>query len=552
MAISGSGKFARGKNKNIKTFGDFADNCASMWGGDIGSNAVDRTADDKYLAQIRKNRGAVKSLAIDDPMAKAAIDYRVQLAVGTKVRIKPNVLWQRLGWTQKQNREFRQQAKELWKMHMESDNRWIDASGLHTISELAAQHTRIFEAEGEAMAVIYELGVNRRSPLSFAIGNVDPDRVRTPVSLGAAQQFNIHDGILKSRRNYHSAYYVHDFHRRDSRARTTDTDKYRLIPTRNAETGREQFIHSFVQQTSDLSRGISQLASCLTLNCQKSEYVNAALEDAISKAGLTFIVKSNAQNLQDLMGVLSNYDGDPLSDYMEASREWHEGLDLKHKGNKIARLLHGESIEGFSADQAGGATFEAFNDTMDLIAASCHGLSMEEYRQEWSKTNFSGARSGKLYVWNMIKALRAQAPWRLVRKAYCLFIEDMILQGHLLLPGLEDDSLQAWFYFLDNRDALCCVEFFGSPKDEIDLAKTAEYYLSLKELGIFTQESICNELLNEDWEDRLDQIIEEVTTLYERLDSHGEKPSWTVAEKVSERVCGTSESGAPAARSSSQ
>jgi len=308
-------KFARG-NGQVKSFHDFLDNCESCFGHE--TNKCDRAADDEYLKKIRQNRGPVKQLGINNPMTKSAIDYRVQMAVGTSVRIKPNAMWERLGWTEEQNRIFRRTAKELWKMHMEADERWSDAAGLHTISEQAAQHTRIFENEGESMAAVYELGSARRSPLSFNIGNIDPDRVRDPSNLSPETQRRVSDGKLVSRRGYPLGFYVHAHHRRSSKS--DGNEDYQFIPTRNRDTGREQFIHSYVQCTSDLSRGISALASCLTLECQKEEYVNAALEDAISKAGVTFVIKSSSKNYESLMDLLGDTEGDdsPLTSMMRA------------------------------------------------------------------------------------------------------------------------------------------------------------------------------------------------------------------------------------------
>jgi hypothetical protein len=122
-----------------------------------------------------------------------------------------------------------------------------------------------------------------------------------------------------------------------------------------------------------------------------------------------------------------------------------------------------------------------------------------------------------------------------MRKAYALFIEDMIMQGKLILPGTTT-AMEGWLYFLEHKAELTAVEFFGASKDEIDLAKSAEFYIAQKELGVFTHDSICNEMLDEDWEDRYDQIIDEVKTLHQKLSDCGDKPDWTVAQVVSERL----------------
>ena len=521
------------------TWDDFLSNCGEAFGAHaqgLVTRYPDRTADDEYLFRNRADRGAVKKLANQNPLTRAAIDYRVQMAVGTSVRIKPNPTVKFLGWDQAQAREFRDCVRDLWKLFMEADERWSDASGLQTISEQAAQHTRIFEAEGEAMAAVFELGESRRSPLTFNIGNVDPARVRTPHDVSTDIEERVRDGKLISRRGYPLGFFVHDHHPRDRQA--LDRSGYQFIATRNRETGREQFIHSYVQVTSDLSRGISQLASCLTLACQKQKYLDAALEDAIGKAGLSYILKSNAADISDLMGVLGqDADVSPSMKYMAESGSFHKKMGgvPEWGGTKAVRLYHGEDLDMNSAALAGGETFATFDQIIDNTAAACHGLSLEEYLQRWDKTNYSGARAGKLYVWNKVQGLRAAAPWRFVRKAYCLFLEDMILQGRVRLPGFES-SIAAWEFFLENKAAITCVEFFGAPKDEIDRAKTADAYLAEGQLGVATWESYCNEVLGVDWEYRLDQIIDEVKATYEKLVACEATPSWSIAEMVTHRL----------------
>ena len=501
-----------------------------------------------YLKRIKMAKKDVIHHALTDPMTKRAIDYRNQLAADN-IRIKPNPIWRRLeGWTQKDAREYTRSVKELWQMIVESPDNYIDIQGRKNGSGIARHHTRIFQNEGESMGAIYELGPKRKSPLSFAWGNVDPARVRNPKNKSLAD-LNIYEGKLRSMRGYDLGVYLHDLHPNAPamRGNLTDKDAFRFVRFRTKD-GRQQFVHSYVEATSDLARGMSDLASCLTLSNQRDKFRTTALEDVIAKAGLTFIIKSISNNVDDLFGLLSDNIGtdengnqykDKFTRYMNESKLWHSKMGTKHnEGNKILRLLHGEDVEGFHAE--GAASFSQFDEQIDRLAAACQGLSVEEYRQQYDKINFSGARMGKLHVWQLIKALRRDCTFNCLRVIYRRSIEDFILLGHLQLPGYGEDRIGAWRFFMENKEELMQVEFHASPFDEIDAAKTAEKYLAEKALGVATWESYCNQVLGCDWEDRIAQIVEEVTYTFEALSGIGQVPDWTISEQVTLRLFGTS------------
>ncbi len=518
-------------------------NSERAWGSHANFK-MNLDADTKYLGKIRENRPHVKEIAVEDPLARRAIEYQVQMAVGTSLRVKPTPMSRHLGWTAEETCKFSDQFKDAIKLYLESDERWLDSQGLHTLTEKVAQHTRIFKSEGEAFELVQDLPEERRSPLSFAMANLDPSRVAQPTNIDNLDN-RIRDGVLLSRNGYHLGYYVHDNARDNPVA--IGRNGFRFVPTRNSDTGRQQIIHTYVQATSDLSRGISRLASCLCLSSQREKYVDAVLEDAIAKAGVTFVVTSNSQSAGDIVDLLKtnqpgasrNESSDPLRKYMEKSAVHHKAMGTSIRGSKVVRLLHGEQLDGFSAQQAGDGTFEQFSNTLDLLASSCHDMPLEEYQQQWHRTNYSGARSGKLYLWNMINQLRAQAPWRTTRQILSLALESFILNGQVQLPGFEGRPFDGWQFFIANKAAICCVELFGSPKDEIDRAKTADAYLAEGQLGVATWESYCNEVLGRDWEEVMQQVIVEVQKTYEFIQkSTGAPPTWTVSDMATHRLFG--------------
>jgi len=488
----------------------------------IGKRKKDRPIDEVLIPTLKKSRWEAKRLAQSHELTRAAIDQRIELTIGSRWRIKPMPDANALNWTQRERRDFVRAVKNLWYQDMESKRNWIDMAGHNTFTELLKTHCRSEMIEGDAAFAVRRFQSDR-SPLSFALQEIDSGRIDTPTPF--LDDDEVVAGIRRTRAGFHSGYYVHDRH--PGSLRGDLQERWNFIPKRDA-MGNQQFIHSYVRWSPDLTRGVSSIAASLPNLNKKDEMIDAALEDMILKTQLALVITSDKADAKEVLGVNRGSgaqmkdDIDKTKEYMKKSAAWHKRMNIKYNNRQVARLYDGEKLDGFSPAASAGS-FDSFCYLLDSVAARSHGLSTEMYLQRWDRTNFSGARAGMLAVWRKIESYRSEIPADVSQRVLCLWMADVILSGRLNLPGIEN-PLDAFIFYQENQDALTAAQWFGPAKDEIDRAKTAQAYLAERELGVFTFERYCNEILGIDWEDMLDQKFEELKALNERLELCGYPP----------------------------
>jgi capsid protein len=290
-----------------------------------------------------------------------------------------------------------------------------------------------------------------------------------------------------------------------------------------------QVVHTYQQRQPNMVRGIMQIAACMkTLRCV-DRFTTAQIETAILQSLVAFTVESDIPNaVQQMLGAVQGTQMESAA--LKAVKE-HENFRKGYRdaGNKlqidntiVPHLVSGErlNMQGLSMS---GANFGEFMDVMFTLIARCCGISKEYLTQDWSKTNFSGARAGMLVVYRDIEQFRLRCPTVLAQAIYACWLEDSILDGQIPIPNYPDPA-QAWLYFAANRQMLSGSEWRGPAKDEIDRAKVAQWFIGEQTLGVYTVERYCDEVLHTYWEDvAQQQCIEEVRWNKIRAD-HGLPP----------------------------
>lgn len=514
---------------------------------------------DAALWSNKLRRNEVNHHAVRDPESRRAIGYKAELAAA-RFNISPAPLVSALGWTPEQVRKFRQQARDAYEEFIESDSNWVDITGRHNGSGIAYHYTRNYLTSSESLAQFVDLTGqrNRRSPLSFAVRLIDQNRIATPTNIDSGIRSRVKDGILFGSSGSALGAYIRRYAPYDSAQTGTSkgytsnltNDSFSFVRTRDSE-GRIQLLHSFIQVLPDLARGVSELASTLCLSEQRDEFRNSALEDQIGKAGLTFIIKSLSNQMDDVYGLLSG-DQDlvdssgekhesKMSHIMAESGYWHNktnNFQKQKRGNMILRLLHGEDVEAF--DSKASENYDMFSESIDRIAAAAHNLPFDEYRQHHTGS-YSASRAAKVYLWEIIQGVRRDSSFPLIRGIYDRGMEDFIRMGAVELPGFGNRKQQARAFYRKHRVKIAHLNIFGAPQREIDQAKTASAYLSQQKLGAFTLEDYCATVFGVHWEDRISQIIAEVKFSYDTITKMcGEPPNWSVADVATQRIFGDS------------
>lgn len=441
-------------------------------------------------------------------LVAGAVQHNVQAAVGERLRLKPMPCRDLLGLNPREYFGLVQNIKKRFRYHTESKNNWVDITGHNNLTELAYQHTYTQLVKGESLAAFYWRNDNTRAPFRSAVGMIDTGRLRTPDDKKADTDNNIIQGIDFTQGGYPRGYYIHDYHCNDVNRYKTGGDPYTYVRARN-ELGREQILHSFHQTSPGLSRGISAVSCALRTIKKMEQYTDAQIESAIIQTMIAATIESDMPDTGDILGV--GEDSEPMTGsygFMCDSIGYHEKNDFTFNGSIVPKLYNHESLN-IQTPGRFAQDFEAFSKSMWTGVARCFGLSLETFTQDWGDTSYSGARAGFLSMWRHVEWLRATIAADFAQRFYCVWLEEQIITGGIEIPGMR--PIDAWLLFQDNRDEFAYSKFYGAARDEIDRERTAKAYIAEKELGVFTRERYCNEVLGEDWCDvKEQQIIEEL------------------------------------------
>lgn len=466
---------------------------------------VDTAADLEVRCDRRIIKARAKDVARNEPIIAGAIQHQIDAAIGTQLRLKPDPDGIELNWTETQTAAAISSIKRKWRRDTLSKSNWFDVTGHNNLLELAALHTRTYLIRGESFALVSWRQENTAAPFRTVVQIIDPDRVCTPTGMESDE--TIKDGIQYSEAGYALGYWIADKHPKDPTFRGRRGDwTYRRA--RN-DVGRQLVIHTYNKNTPELSRGVSELASCLKTIKKLEIYTTAEIEKAIVQSMVAATITSDMPNAHEILTV-DNQETDSCLQHMQDRKIFHDANTFTFDGAKVPLLFNGEKLnleyqKGNAADQ-----FEGFSNIMWTNIARCFGLSREILTQDWSKTNYSGARAGMLSMWRRIEALRVEVPGDFLHRVYCAWLEDMIGNGEIAVPKY-DDPTTAWLHFQINRDAYTHAQIRGPARDEIDRAKTADAYLAEQELGVFTLDRYCDQVLGEEYEDVIrQQCLEEV------------------------------------------
>jgi lambda family phage portal protein len=439
-------------------------------------------------------------------MAFGSLEQHTDAVVGKNFRLQPEPNGHNLGWTAEQVNAFVTDVLNLWKVDAGSGEFFMDISGEKSFTQLITQHVRTFRIFGESFANLYERDLPERRPFRTAVGIIDPSRCTTPKKYQKDE--NVKAGIRRSGFGYPLLYYFSRKH--PGSAQASNDDSFDAVPRRN-ELGRDLIIHSYLQDLPGLTRGVPAFAPALKRLCNLSEFQESTLDAAAWQATVAATLYSDRSDANETFTKLDE-SGNPVKyradDYvMEQRGHWNKKQPLKYNNVDAKVLWNNERLEMNSPGQP-IAQYAEFEHSMLKHFARALGTSVEWLTQDWSKTNFSGARAGLITTWRRIETDRANVAEQLANAVYSNWMEDCIANGRLSVPGF-DDPTAAWLFFTNNRASMVCAKWFGPIKEEIDRAKTATFYKLLNDLGLLTLSQAAGELTDMTYQELIDQQVEE-------------------------------------------
>ena len=474
-----------------------------------------KSEDKLYLKHRKKIAARAADAYRNDALTQGTINEKVNLCITDNWRVRPNPDSSVFpGLSSKDLKTFTTDWRKKFTIDMKSRRKWIDASGKNTFLDLLRVDLLTSIVRGESFVKFNDIEKPRGS-LGFNMAVIEPERVATPERF--KDDATVKDGIRTSTSGYQQGYYIHKFH-----ISQKQDNPFVLVPAVN-EFGKVQVVHNMIQWTPELTRGMSQLVANLVDIKKKGIMKDAALEDMIAKAQIALVIRSNKSDIAEMFDMTEGDAGEmqsQIEQYMDECYDHHSDLgQMKHGNKPILRLFDGEMLDGFSPANSAG-TFKDFCDYLNAEQARPYGLSAEMATQRWNDTNFSGARAGMISVKRNTAVQRQRVPENTSQCVWERWLADAFLRGKIEMPGIPD-QLKAHVFFMENVDAIGCATWTGGAWEEIDPVKTAATYNLHKSIGIATYTRAANELVNQEFEDLLDEKFYELECINERLEAGG-------------------------------
>lgn len=428
--------------------------------------------------------------------------------VGAQFRLNAKPDWRTLGLTEEWAEAFQVEVEAKFSLFAESDNCWVDASRVNTLTSLVRMGIGSFFAGGEVLATM-EYIKERLRPFSTAIQMVDPDRLSNPND--TADTETLRRGVEKDARGAPQAYHIRMAHPSDAML-SNKVYTWKRVPVRRP-WGRLMVLHIIEQMRPDQTRGVAEMVAVLKEMRMTKRFHEITLQNAVVNATFAAAIESELPpdiafetiGVGEGMSTWSQKMLADIADYQGSAR------NINIDGVKIPHLYPNTKLKLYPAGTPGGVG-EDFEHSLLRHVASALGLSYEQFSRDYSNTNYSSARASMNETWKYMQSRKKSVADRIANAVYCNWLEEAINKGEIKSLPANAPS----FYEGLNREAYCRATWIGASRGQVDELKETQAAVLRIAAGLSTLEDECAKL-GKDYREVLEQKLREKKL----LDSYG-------------------------------
>lgn len=437
---------------------DSSDDVRAAW-VNAASRAIDVVHNNGWIAGVVE---AMMSLMIGD---------------GLKPNFKPDMTV--FGWDEKQTSAWAQRAEKRFDSYCNTAHA-VDAGSRYTLGQMQAAQVRQWFATGE---ILCEFPFIRRNGVEAATKmRLLPSHW---LSQRADQMRRLEHGVYL---DGHGAPAGYLFELKDKWGFRQEIDRpaYDFF-------GRAIITHVFDGASGQI-RGITPLAPVLRVLRDYDQLSNATLVAAMIHAVFAATVESEYPTSEILDALKDQDEQDGLDTgetrfdaFMGQKVGWHNNvnIDLGRNG-KIAHLMVGEKLK-LHASEHPNSTYEAFaNFLLREIARACGAL-LPDLTGDHRGESYSSIRMGIAKQWPLLLYRRKHIFTPPSQRLLENWLEEEVDRGSMELPGGIDA-------FVANKASICRADWRGPAKPVADEVKAANAHKTYRDMGVMTDEMICNDL----------------------------------------------------------
>lgn len=455
----------------------------ALWSPHMGSpdqiiNRVKTVADARSRDMVNNDGYARGAVAISRDSIVGG-HYRLNAAPAIRVLSTYST-----GFDQTWAEEFQQVIEARFDLLAESDNCYLDASGVNTVTDMIRLGVGGAMMGGEITATAEWLSRDRSRPLATAIQMIAPARISNPN--GMPDTRFLRNGVERDARGKPVAYWIRLSHPGENYDLTSL--EWRRVPARKP-WGRRQVIHIYEQMEPDQSRGIGDIVSVLKNMRMTKQFDELTLQNAVINASYASAIESDmppdavfgamggnsgAENFEEAVGGYLSI----LQRYFGASN------NVAIDGVKMPVLPPGTKLVTKNLGTPGGIGSD-FGESLLRHTAAALGISGEEFMNNFTKTNYSGLRGAFNHTNKRMKSRKKTYADRLANAIYALVLEEEIANGNVPLPSGID---REFFYEPLMKDAISKASWIGAGSGQIDELKETQAAILRIKSGLSTYE----------------------------------------------------------------
>lgn len=449
-------------------------------------------------------RERTRDLAMNAPIATAAINATRTSCVGSGLVPKPKIDYDFLGMTKEKAVKLQQKVKKEFAVWANST--LCDTCDLNNFYELQQIAFGDWLKNGEEFALIlYDEKQEEYMPYQLRIKLVPADRISTPNSMNgeydgydkAAENGNtIMNGVEIDKNGKVTAYYICSNFPGEYSEKIS---KWQRVEKRGRRTGNPNILHVFNAEVAEQYRGVPFLAPVITAIKQLTRYTEAEIMAAVINSMFALFVTTETGN------DIGNFSGVDDED-----EDWDKGFPEKENEIKLGSgtinfLKTGEKIEPVESKHPSG-NYDGFVQAFTAMIGAALEISPEVLMKKFGQ-NFSASRGALNETWRSFMMRRKWFINDFCQQIYELWFAEAVSKGRIPAPGFFTDPLI--------RNAYTNATWTGPAQGCLNPAQEVSAAVQRIQNGLSTHEDECAAMNGSDYEDNVRTLTNENERLAE-------------------------------------
>lgn len=455
-----------------------------------GFIASSRTPQEDIDLNLDILRQRSRSLFMTAPVATSAIKTNRTNVIGSGLKLKSRIDFQRLGISQEDAVKWERMVESefaLW-----ADSKFCDSQQLNNFYELQQIAFMGWLINGDCFAAIEHVNPLSYMPYGLRLHLIESDRISNPGGWGDYLNLNekwengnrIYNGVEIDDRGTVVAYHICNSY---PNSKLYIDKKWVRVKAIGDKTGNPNILHIMDAERAEQYRGVPYLAPVIVTLRQLTQYTEAELTAAVINGIFSVFVTTQSGNEDmDFSGAMDDDD-----------KVGNGGDDLQLGAGLINFLGPNEKVEIADAKRP-NVNFDSFASAMCKYIGAALEIPYELLVKNFT-ASYSASRAALLEAFKAFKMRRTWFANDFCQPIFELWLSEAIARGRIQAPSFFNDP--------SIKKAWCGSEWNGPAQGQIDPMKEVNAARIRVQEGFSTRERETIEINGGDFGRNVDQAL---------------------------------------------